>query len=201
MHDIPSPRQRLPKQFKKGRAAKDTSFLLQHRSEVIANNLSAVERGLFMGISFEELVMHNWGPQSHDLDVTDWMQYRTDAAQHRIQPSVQKEGGKDVLTSDVLAVRARFNLTVNFVASEIVLAHPSQRVVVFSKLVRIAWVRASLIFFNHRNTNLYFRVEIVPDEQLCNTRLDHRRTRQRLGRRGNEAALGKCWDLGDASFA
>ncbi|QRW15491.1 RasGEF domain-containing protein [Ceratobasidium sp. AG-Ba] len=139
-----SPRQRMPMQFKKPRAPKDTSFLLQHRSEVIANNLSAIERGLFMAISFEELVMHNWGPQSHELDITDWMQFRTDAAQHRIQPIVQKEGGRDLLTSDILAVRARFNLTTQFVTSEVVLAHPSQRVGLVNKLIRIAWV--SLIF-------------------------------------------------------
>lgn len=138
VHDQPSLRQRMHP--KKGRLAKDTSFLLQHRSEVIAHNLSVIERGLFVAISFEELVMHNWGPQSHELDVTDWMQYRTDAAQHRIQPSVQKEGGRDLLTSDVLAVRARFNLTANFVASEVVLAHHSQRVVLVNKLIRIAWV-------------------------------------------------------------
>ncbi|KAH7317517.1 hypothetical protein B0J17DRAFT_686723 [Rhizoctonia solani] len=137
--DVPSPRQRVPLPFKKGRSPKDTSFLLQHRSEVIAHNLSAVERGLFVSISFEELVMHNWGAQSHDLDITDWMQYRTDAAHHRIQPNVQKEGGRDVLTSDLLAVRARFNLTANFVASEVVLAHPTQRVVLVNKLIRIAW--------------------------------------------------------------
>lgn len=146
--DATSPRQRIPKQIKKPRMTKDTSFLLQHRSEVIANNLSAIERGLFMAISFEELVMHNWGPQSHDLDVTDWMQYRTDAAQHRIQPIVQKEGGRDVLTSDVLAVRARFNLTASFVATEIVMAHPSQRVALVNKLIRIAWVSHTWIEFN-----------------------------------------------------
>ncbi|KAJ1309351.1 hypothetical protein OPQ81_006130 [Rhizoctonia solani] len=137
--DVPSPRQRVPIPFKKGRSPKDTSFLLQHRSEVIAHNLSVVERGLFVAISFEELVMHNWGTQSHDLDITDWMQYRTDAAHYRIQPNVQKEGGRDVLTSDVIAVRARFNLTANFVASEVVLAHPTQRVVLVNKLIRIAW--------------------------------------------------------------
>ncbi|CAE6400077.1 unnamed protein product [Rhizoctonia solani] len=136
--DVPSPRPRVPI-FKKPRSPKDTSFLLQHRSEVIAHNLSLVERGLFVAISFEELVMHHWSVQSHDLDITDWMQFRTDAAHHRIQPSVQKEGGRDVLTSDVLAVRARFNLTANFVASEVVLAHPTQRVVLVNKLIRIAW--------------------------------------------------------------
>ncbi|KAG8731024.1 hypothetical protein FRC10_002105 [Ceratobasidium sp. 414] len=134
-----SPRQRIPMQFKKPQRPKNASFLLQYRSEVIANNLSAIERGLFMAISFEELVMHNWGPQSHDLDVTDWMQYRTDAAQHRIQPDVQKEGGRDHLTSDVLAVRARFNLTANFITSEIVMAHPTHRVLLVNKLIRIAW--------------------------------------------------------------
>ncbi|KAG8706245.1 hypothetical protein FRC09_002508 [Ceratobasidium sp. 395] len=134
-----SPRQRIPMQFKKPRPPKDTSFLLQYRSEVIANNLSAIERGLFMAISFEELVMHNWGPQSHDLDITDWMQFRTDSAQHRIQPNVQKDGGRDQLTSDVLAVRARFNMTASFVASEVVMAHPTQRVPLVNKLIRIAW--------------------------------------------------------------
>ncbi|CAE6340034.1 unnamed protein product [Rhizoctonia solani] len=137
--DIPSPRQRVNLPFKKGRSPKDTSFLLQHRSEVIAQNLSAVERGLFAAISFEELVMHNWGAQTHKLDITDWMQFRTDAAHHRIQQDMQKEGGKEALTSDVLAVRARFNLTANFVASEVVLAHPTQRVALVNKIIRIAW--------------------------------------------------------------
>ncbi|KAG9110667.1 hypothetical protein FRC07_008169, partial [Ceratobasidium sp. 392] len=139
MLEAASPRQRIPMQFKKTRPPKDTSFLLQYRSEVIANNLSAIERGLFMAISFEELVMHNWGPQSHELDITDWMQFRTDSAQHRIQPNVQKEGGRDQLTSDVLAVRARFNMMASFVASEVVMAHPTQRVPLVNKLIRIAW--------------------------------------------------------------
>jgi hypothetical protein len=68
------------------------------------------------------------------------MQFRTDAAHHRIQQDMQKEGGKEALTSDVLAVRARFNLTANFVASEVVLAHPTQRVALVNKIIRIAWV-------------------------------------------------------------
>ncbi|CAE7223648.1 unnamed protein product [Rhizoctonia solani] len=67
--------------------------------------------------------MHNWTAHGHGLDITDWMQ-----------------GGRDLLTSDVLTVRARLNLTAIFVASEVVLAHLMQRVVLVNKLIRIAWL-------------------------------------------------------------
>ncbi|KAF8749988.1 RasGEF N-terminal motif [Rhizoctonia solani] len=112
-----------------------------HLIDVPSPANAAVERGLFVAISFEELVMHNWGTQS----VTWISRIGCNSAlmplTTRIQQDMQKEGGNDALTSDVLAVRARFNLTANFVASEVVMAHPSQRVALVNKIIRIAWVK------------------------------------------------------------
>ena len=42
-----------------------------------------------------------------------------------------------------MVVRGRFNLLANFVLSEIVLTHPSERAVVINKFIRLAWVRIS----------------------------------------------------------
>ncbi|CAE7134573.1 unnamed protein product [Rhizoctonia solani] len=70
---------------------------------------------------------------------TAWMQHHTEVAHHLIQQNVREEGGRGVLTSDILAVRARFNLTANFVVSEVVLAHLTQWMALVNKLILIAW--------------------------------------------------------------
>ncbi|KAG8896424.1 hypothetical protein FRC01_011826 [Tulasnella sp. 417] len=49
----------------------------------------------------------------------------------------EKNEGPEI--SAVAALRARFNMMVAFAATDIVLSHPNERPVVFSKFLRIAW--------------------------------------------------------------
>ena len=56
---------------------------------------------------------------------------------------LKAEGRVGSKTSAVTAVRGRFNLLVNFVLSEIVLTHPTDRALLVNKFIRLAWVRIS----------------------------------------------------------
>lgn len=109
------------------------SFILQYRSEVLAQHFSVIDREIFLGIKFEELVCEDWRTPSEELNVLDWGQFLRDRRR-----KVESRGkGK---TSALSAARARFNLVANFTLSEIVLSHPNERVLVISKFIRIAWV-------------------------------------------------------------
>ena len=119
------------------------SFVLLHRSEAVAQHLAAVDRELFIAVRFDEIVSHDWerfgqgldGPDDNEEQVnpTDW------AAFLRARRALGRKA------SDVLAVKARFNLVASWVASEIALSHTGQRAAVAGKFIRIAWVSRRFI--------------------------------------------------------
>ncbi|KAF8512938.1 hypothetical protein BU17DRAFT_53758 [Hysterangium stoloniferum] len=110
------------------------SFILLHRSEVLAQQFAIIEAELFTKIKFEELISHQWGQSLEDVDVRDWLLFvRERSSLKNTDPSV---AGK---LSAILALRARFDLLVNFTASEIMLAHSSERVILVEKFIRVAW--------------------------------------------------------------
>ena len=113
------------------------SFILGYQAEQLAEHFSMIDRELFMGIKFEELVIDEWD-ECEEINILDWAQYLKDRARWRV------EGRFADKTTALAAVRARFNLMVSFVVAEIVLTPPSERDIVVSKFIRIAWVRVPL---------------------------------------------------------
>ncbi|KAI5119558.1 hypothetical protein M0805_005622 [Coniferiporia weirii] len=108
------------------------SFILHYRSETLAQHFAVIEREIFLGIKFEELVSEEWMSSTEDFDVRDWMQFLRD---RRRKVELRGRGKISVLS----AARARFNLVSNFVVSEIALTNPHDRVYIVSKFIRIAW--------------------------------------------------------------
>ncbi|EAU87807.1 hypothetical protein CC1G_09426 [Coprinopsis cinerea okayama7 len=117
------------------------SFILSFRAPVIAEQFAMIDRELFMGVKFEELVTEEW-MATNEVDVYDWSQYLKDRARWKAE---HRNADK---TTALAAVRARFNLIANFVASEVVLTPPSQRHTVVSKFIRVAWKSYELSNFN-----------------------------------------------------
>lgn len=113
------------------------SFILGVRAEVLAQHFSMIDRELFMGVKFEELVLDDWAG-TEEIDILDWTVYLKDRARFKAEHRFPEK------TSALAAVRARFNLTANFVISEIVLTHPSERHIIVGKFVRVAWVSVSV---------------------------------------------------------
>lgn len=112
------------------------SFVLVYKSEAIAQHLAIVDRELFIAVRFEEIVVHDWeAPQGEeDANPADW------AAFIRARRALGRAA------SDVTAVKARFNIVVAWVASELALSHPGQRAMLAAKFIRIAWVRTRPTF-------------------------------------------------------
>ena len=97
-----------------------------------------INRELFIGVKFEELVSEHW-MECEGIDVLDWAQFLRDRTRWKTELIFPEK------TTALAAVWARFNLMVNFVVSEIVLTPPSGRLALVSKFIRIAWVRSSIL--------------------------------------------------------
>lgn len=101
-----------------------------------------IERDLFMGIKFEDLVSSSVDASevSGVMDVLDWNVYTRERAKLR----AEAKKGVDVIVPTVLAaVEARFYLMVKFTASEIILTQPQERPALVSKFIRLAFVSHS----------------------------------------------------------
>jgi GDP/GTP exchange factor required for growth at low temperature len=109
------------------------SFILGYRAQTLVEQLSIIDRDLFMGVKFEELFLGDW-TFSEDMDVLDWTQFLKDRTQWKSESLWPHR------TSALAAVRARFNLMANFTISEVVLTQPNERALVVGKFIRIAWV-------------------------------------------------------------
>ena len=108
------------------------SFVLAYKSEAIVQHFCSIDRDLFLSLKFEELVSPEWIHSTEEYNVLDWNAYVRERHTLKIE--------HHVVVPPLTVIRNRFNLTVNFVISEIALTHPSERVIVYSKFVRIAWV-------------------------------------------------------------
>ncbi|KAF8064023.1 hypothetical protein FPV67DRAFT_1671776 [Lyophyllum atratum] len=108
------------------------SFILNHRTLDLAEHFAMIERELFIGVKFEELVLDDW-LNCKEVDVLDWTQYLKDRARWKVEKRYPDK------TSALGAVRARFNLMANFTISEIVLTPPQARPYLVSKFIRVAW--------------------------------------------------------------
>ena len=111
------------------------SFFLTVRTAQLAEHLATIERELFIGLKFEEFVVDNWMESVEESSILDWAQYLKDRARYKAEGRVTPK------TSALVAFRGRFNLFAKFVASEIVLTHPNERLNLVSRFIRVAWVR------------------------------------------------------------
>ena len=114
------------------------SFVLTVRAGQLAEHLAIIERELFIGLKFEELVVDDWRNSVEESNVLDWAQFLKDRARYKA------EGRVTAKTSALVAFRGRFNLFAKFVASEIVMTLPNERLNLVSKFIRVAWVRFTL---------------------------------------------------------
>jgi GDP/GTP exchange factor required for growth at low temperature len=111
------------------------SFLLNHRSEVIAQQFCLIESELFKAVTWQELVSDQWRTRHYPGQVLNWESFYQASVRRKVEAS--DATGQ---VSNVEAIVARFNLTCNWVASEIVLTrHVDERAAVMCKLIRIAW--------------------------------------------------------------
>ena len=115
------------------------SFILAVRARPLAEHLAVIERELFVGLKFEELVVDDWKNSVEESNILDWAQFLKDRARYKA------EGRITAKTSALVAFRGRFNLFAKFVASEIVMTLPGERLNLVSKFIRVAWV--SFAFF------------------------------------------------------
>jgi len=114
------------------------SFFLTVRAASLAEHLATIERELFIGLKFEELVVDDWRDSVEESNILDWVQYLKDRARYKAEGRVTPK------TSALVAFRGRFNLFAKFVASEIVMTPPNDRLSLVSKFIRVAWVRSVL---------------------------------------------------------
>lgn len=108
------------------------SWLLGIRTAVLANHFAMIDRDLFMGVKFEELVLDDW-MRCEEVNVLDWTEYLNDRARWRAESRFADK------TTALAAVRGRFTLMANFTISEIVLTPPNERPLLVAKFIRIAW--------------------------------------------------------------
>ncbi|KAJ7161005.1 hypothetical protein C8R46DRAFT_1164641 [Mycena filopes] len=116
------------------------SFIFAHRAQLIAGHFAMIDRELFMGVKFEE-VLDDWMAYE-DVEVLDWAQFLKDRARWKTDPEWADK------ISALAAVRARFNLMTNFIVSEVILSPPHERHAVVAKFIRIAWHSYLLSSFN-----------------------------------------------------
>lgn len=127
----------LPSQLWAPPAPVHRSFLLNYRSEVIAQQFSLIESELFKAVTWQELVSEQWKTKHYPGQVLDWESFYQATVRRRAEAQKSQHSTPG---SNVEAIIARFNLTCNWVASEVVLTrHVEDRAAVICKLIRIAW--------------------------------------------------------------
>ncbi|EPQ30748.1 uncharacterized protein PFL1_01649 [Pseudozyma flocculosa PF-1] len=112
------------------------SFLLAYRSDVVARQMCLIEAELLQAVSWDELAGSRWKERRYKSEVTDWESFYRDRVRDRLEAQKHNRIYRECA---VEAIVARFNLTSNWVASEVVLTQNlDERVAVVSKLIRIA---------------------------------------------------------------
>lgn len=124
------------------------SFILTVRAGPLAEHFAIIERELFIGLKFEELVVDDWRISVEESNILDWAQFLKDRARYKAEGRVTPK------TSALVAFRARFNLFAKFVASEIVMTLPNERLNLVSKFIRVAWVRFTVLSVSHQLTTI-----------------------------------------------
>ncbi|EJU00241.1 ras GEF [Dacryopinax primogenitus] len=136
------------------------SLILMHGSTELAEAFCLIDCEMMLAIRFEEILHLEWyGRIQTEPDVLDWVSFIKNRAvvryelqqKHRKmrnqrhsatspdQPTMRIAEGSIRKLSDIAAIKARFNLMVHWIAHEILLTHPTRRVELVNKLIRIAY--------------------------------------------------------------
>ncbi|GAA5839110.1 hypothetical protein JCM9279_002599 [Rhodotorula babjevae] len=127
------------------------SFVLSCRTDVLAAQFTLIERDLLRMLSYQELVSGSWrerigaaavepgaGGGAGETDVHDWEAYVKERRRRDFEAA--RDGTAAARTSAVQDVIARFNLTANWVCSEILLtADVHERAMLIAKFIRLAF--------------------------------------------------------------
>ncbi|GAA5891516.1 hypothetical protein JCM8208_007309 [Rhodotorula glutinis] len=127
------------------------SFVLSCRTDVLAAQFTLIERDLLRMLSYQELVSGSWrdrisaaavergaGGGPGETDVRDWEAYVEERRRRDFEEA--RDGTTAARTSAVQDVIARFNLTANWVCSEILLtADVHERAMLVAKFIRLAF--------------------------------------------------------------
>ena len=89
------------------------SHLLSTRTEILAQQLSLIERDLFRILTWQELVSFVWRDRTNE-EVLDWEVYLKDCRRAELE-----DGGANGGRDDVGALVRRFNLSCGWVVSEV----------------------------------------------------------------------------------
>ncbi|CAG8483477.1 3669_t:CDS:10 [Funneliformis caledonium] len=137
------------------------SFILNYRSEVIAKQFCLIERDLLLKVNWEELVQV--GYTSNDKDTESVQELEEE------QEFLKGEPRKRVRDNGVDKVIERFNLSCDWVATEIVLTRSMEdRIRVIEKFIRIA--QKCLQFSNFATlTQILLGLQSSPVERLRRT--------------------------------
>ncbi|GAA6053756.1 hypothetical protein JCM3770_005102 [Rhodotorula araucariae] len=115
------------------------SFVLYFRTEVLAAQFTLIERDMLRMVSYQELVSGSWRDRigaDGETNVLDWEAYVKERRMRNLQAKERGEQTK----SAVQDVIARFNLTANWVCSEILLtADLNERALLIAKFIRLAF--------------------------------------------------------------
>lgn len=112
-------------------------FLLGHKTDVLARQFALIECELFTAVDWSELVSERWKTRHHKFEVLDWEDFYRSRVRCKATSNARGKRHEDAA---VEAIVARFNLTCNWVASEVLLTRNlDERVAVISKLIRLAF--------------------------------------------------------------
>ncbi|GAA5827869.1 hypothetical protein JCM11251_007711 [Rhodosporidiobolus azoricus] len=114
------------------------SFLFFCRTEALAQQFTLIERDMLRMLSYQELVSGAWRERirTGETDVLDWEAY---LKERRRSDVLAKQRG-ETPNSAVQDIIARFNLTANWTASEILLtASIDERALLIAKFIRLAF--------------------------------------------------------------
>ena len=123
------------------------SFVHDFPAGVLAEHFAMIDRELFIGVKFEELVSEHW-MECEGIDVLDWAQFLKDRARWKAESRFPER------RTALAALWARFNLMVNFVVAEVVLTPPTERPALVDKFIRVAWVKFFPLVYEKRLVNL-----------------------------------------------
>ncbi|EMD35115.1 hypothetical protein CERSUDRAFT_116591 [Gelatoporia subvermispora B] len=118
------------------------SFIMSYGAETLVQHFSMIDKELFCGLNFEDLLSPQGSAPADPVDILDWAQLLRDRAR------LKAEGRLGYRSSSLTLVRGRFNLIAKFVYSEIVLTHPNQRSAVMNKFIRMAFKAYTLKNFH-----------------------------------------------------
>lgn len=95
------------------------SFLMQHRTEILAQHFCIIEKDLLEKVTWQELVSGRWAERSHIGEVTDWSVYIKQRARQKAElQRASADASAVAKSSNVQVIIQRFNLMCNWIASE-----------------------------------------------------------------------------------